>query len=321
MEKILFAIGMKEAETYIKDSLTSMYPNKYNFVGECVHKGDLVDKVKSTTPDIVIIKEGLPGPNDIFTLCCQLKRAFPKTRVIFAAYDRKPGDKFLQKLATFQIYDILSGTKLNINKIIELILNPADFSYGAQFLMAAEDQLEGFEVKVEDEQREDTLESTILSTTMIEDKKAPKQNPLNPGKSGGTLVLPIGKGNGNNNNDDADEEMLKEMARMQAEIAALKKQNKQMAEAPIVPKGGNKIAPKNPNSLGGLPSIITRGTNPAAHSQFYGKDKIVTFYGAKNGIGTTTVAYNVAMELAYRKKNVLYILIGVVVVILIIVYL
>ena len=61
----------------------------------------------------------------------------------------------------------------------------------------------------------------------IEDKKAPKQNPLNPGKSGGTLVLPIGKGNGNNNNDDADEEMLKEMARMQAEIAALKKQNKQ----------------------------------------------------------------------------------------------
>ena len=40
---------------------------------------------------------------------------------------------------------------------------------------------------------------------------------------------------------------------------------------------------------------------------YTGKDKIITFYGSKNGIGTTIASFSVAMELALRKNKVLYI--------------
>ena len=304
MEKILFAINIRQAEEFIEASLTKKYPSKYAFVGSVLHKDNLIEKMRATTPDIVIVREGLPGPTNLFELVVKAKLSFPSTRFIFIAGPRKPGDAFMQKLFGYQIYDIIAGSKLNVALILDMIVNPTSFKEASIWAAPPELRAEGFDVDVEDEEPRESGEE-IIDIIGIEDKKAPTPTPTSkkqPGKGTGTIVLPIGK---NNKSNPVDEDMLAQMAEMQAEIDRLKKENKsKKAPTPLTNKVSS-MAPKAPSQK--KPIIGIKDNSQALKSQYLGKDKIVTFFGAKNGIGTTTIAYNVAMELAYRKRNVLYI--------------
>lgn len=295
MQKVLFGIQLRQAEQYIEDALNEKYPGQYSFVGSAVHKGALAEKLASTTPDIVIIREGLPGPEDLFSLVCKLKRMYPSTRFVFIAGDRVPGDRYLQKLAGYGIYDISYGQKPNINKIIQMVVNPSSFEYGSQFLMSAEELPEGFD-------NEQDLPVNVEDDKVVAIIREVEKQPDNR-KAGntGNIVLANGK-NG--------EDYSTELGNLHDENEALRRQlndiQKSLNNKNNLPRveGTNTLAPKPPKQTG-LREMLR---NPNAYEPKYsGKDKIITFFGAKNGIGTTTVAYNVALELAYRRKNVLYI--------------
>lgn len=293
MQKILLAIALVDSEVYIQDSLNNKALGEYEFVGTAIHKEALVEKMKATTPDIVVVREGLQGQENIFNLVCNLKVAFPNTRFIFIAGNRKPGDGYLNKLASFNIYDIIYGERTNINLVLDMILNPSTFAYASQFLTKRDDVPDDFETNVT---QKEVKEEIVSITTYVEkpvekpiEKKVPEKKPpvKKPPKPATDTTA-------------VKSQERKEIEKLKKEIEQLKKQK----EAPL--KNNNvevaTIPPRAPKSDGMF------GLNKNKYvQQFTGKDKIVTFFGAKNGLGTTTVAYNVALELAYRKKKVLYI--------------
>jgi hypothetical protein len=169
-------------------------------------------------------------------------------------------------------------------------------------LMSFDDVPDGFDSNKE---RPNNIEEDKAVAIIKEvEKPATTKKP----NKGGNIVL---ANNGKQNDFSA------EIGNLQDENEALKRQlndiqkslnkNNQNQHLPMDYNGTNALAPKMPKQQTnvGFPNIL-RGGN-MFEPKYSGKDKIITFYGAKNGIGTTTVAYNVALELAFRRKNVLYI--------------
>ena len=117
MQKILLAIGYRELEDYLKLQLD----NEYEFVGEVVYKEGIVKTVEQKTPDIVIIRETLPGKPNIMSIIYKIRANFPNVRIIFLAGNREVGDELLATLVNYGIYDILYGENIPAQQIISLI--------------------------------------------------------------------------------------------------------------------------------------------------------------------------------------------------------
>ena len=110
-ERILYAIGHRQFEDKVTKGLLGKYPDKYEVVGAVVHKEAILDTIKEKGVDILVVREKLPGSlkSDVFTIVLNIRTKFPKVRIIFVADDRKPGDKLLAKLVSYNIYDIHAG--------------------------------------------------------------------------------------------------------------------------------------------------------------------------------------------------------------------
>lgn len=297
-QKILFAIGNRDAEDFIKDKLLNK-SDEFEFVGNAVHKDMIIDLIKSNSPDILILREGLDGKQDIFSLAKNIKYNFTYVRIIFLSADRKVGDINLANLVSYQIYDIIVGSKTNIEEIIDCILKPKKMEDVKKYLPVDEifsekDFDNNPEEKEKIENPTEQIIGEINNPVSLLDKAFNKKVSKSKGK--GTTVKVVGVGE---NSEDITK-LKKNVDNLTDELNALKNQKiKPQIKEPLLPK---EIINKKDRII--KPPIKRIWTNP---ERFFGKDKIVTFWGAKNGVGTTTVAFNVAMDLALRKNKVLYI--------------
>lgn len=121
MQRILLALGVKNFEAALK---TRMNNDEYIIVGEAIYKEAIFKAIKETAPNIIILRESLPGNTDILELITDIRRKHNQIRIIFiASSERKPGDPLLAYIASYGIYDILQGDIL-IDSLIDLIKHP-----------------------------------------------------------------------------------------------------------------------------------------------------------------------------------------------------
>lgn len=127
MFKIYLAVAHKPLEDFlIKNKLLieKKIKDDVDFVGTAVYREGIIQGIKDYHPDVVIIREGIPGSLSLPDLVYQIKIISPTTRIIFIAGDRKPGDAFLATLVQYGVYDILIGTKVNVRDIVKKIVIP-----------------------------------------------------------------------------------------------------------------------------------------------------------------------------------------------------
>ncbi len=333
--RIVFAIGNRAAEEYLSDLLIKRDEERfkngepkvgYEFVGYAVHKDNIIDLVKNNGPDVIILREGLDGfknippgsitteAPEIFTFAKTLKVNFPALRIVFLAGDRKVGDKNLGNLVAFNIYDIIASANINMAEVADIIDTPNTFDKVSKYLPQEGDLIDDFEIPDKEKKPELKITTeTIVDEQVVEkEKKEIKQAP-----SSDIIVAP--------KDIKQDSKSIPSLLESLIEKGGAAKSNL-MKEKPLAkPQTDNsnsksQTQKSNPNKANQknitsnpFDSINQRIQRPSGRSSgrggniYVGKDKIVTFYSAKNGIGTTLTAYCVAMELALRKNKVLYI--------------
>lgn len=116
-EKIFLAVGERDFEEYLKQTLK----NRYEFVGETTHKEGIVPGVKNSNPNIIVIRETLDGKLGIMDVLYKLRDKFPDVRIILIASPRDRGDKFLATLIQYGVYDFTATSITNIRDVIKLI--------------------------------------------------------------------------------------------------------------------------------------------------------------------------------------------------------
>lgn len=137
MKKIFLAIGFKDLENFLKESkpiIEKHLGETVEFAGEAVYRGGIVQGVTYYKPDIVIIREGLPGNEEFSEIILNLKLNYPDIRIIFLAGNREVGDALLATLVQYGIYDLIVGSKLDCTEIIKKIIRPNTLSDVAYFL-------------------------------------------------------------------------------------------------------------------------------------------------------------------------------------------
>lgn len=323
--RILFAIGNRNAEEYIQNLLLEKNnereqkeePTKnYEFVGYAVHKDNIIDLIKTKGPDILILREGLdgfknipPGSEtnevpEIFSFAMRVKKDFPNLRIIFLAGARNVGDKNLGKIVSFNIYDVLVGSTLKVTDVANLIDTPNTFKDVSKYLPGEEDLFDDFEVDEKEKKDKITIDKKefIVSEEAVPTKKEESLNVA----SGGDVVVVAGDGQKNSKGLEVVGSLFNNLMGQKG----IKENSDNTSKSPIEQIKEKVLVPnENPfaNKIKPRPNVPRRPAGGRNVNIYTGKDKIITFYGSKNGIGTTIASFSVAMELALRKNKVLYI--------------
>lgn len=142
MYKIYLALGNMQIEDYLKNSekdLNDLVANYKEFQdlsnirdtivfeGSTSYKEGVMNGLKDYEPDLLIIRENLPGSIPILDLLYQVKLNYPNLRIIFLATNRSPGDALLTELTRFT-FDIIVGTNVNVRTILDRIVSPFTFA-------------------------------------------------------------------------------------------------------------------------------------------------------------------------------------------------
>lgn len=100
----------------------------YKSIGTVLNKGDVFSKCESLNPDILLYGEVLQGEEKSIELLLSVKKAFPKTRIIYLAGQRNlEMDSQLNALGSLVlsgIYDIYHEKTLGAQTLFDLINNP-----------------------------------------------------------------------------------------------------------------------------------------------------------------------------------------------------
>lgn len=129
MNKILYAINHKQTEAAIAQRIS----NEYLSVGAVTYKEAVLDQLKNTGADTLLIRESLPGSTPIDRLLNRIRIEYPNLRIIVICYERPKQDKFLQQLVNWAIYDIINSDKTSLTEICSYILTPRTYRDAAQY--------------------------------------------------------------------------------------------------------------------------------------------------------------------------------------------
>ena len=265
MEEILLAIGHKDLEDYIKLQLGE----KYEFVGEVVYKEAILTSVKQKNPDIVIIRETLPGKPNIMSIVYEIRANFQDIRIIFLAGNRKVGDELLTTLVNYGIYDILHGENILAQELIALIEYPNtynDIKYLQPVPLLDENRnkvlFEPPEAEIRTEVIEVTKEIVIGDAPVIKNREYPIER-----------------------ESDTQTEDNKGIS--------IKNPFKEIMKLPRI-----NLLKETSN----IPKEVNHGNRHNTDKQ-----KIITFVGGKHGVGTTSLAVNTAFLLAERGNKVVFV--------------
>lgn len=137
MFKIYLAVAHKGLEDFLESNkmlIAKKLNDEVDFVGTAVYREGIIQGIKDYYPDVVIVREGVPGSLSLSDLVYQIKIISPSTRIIFIAGDRKPGDAFLATLVQYGVYDILIGNKVNVKDMIKRIIYPNKMADVIEFM-------------------------------------------------------------------------------------------------------------------------------------------------------------------------------------------
>lgn len=333
MEKILLAVGYRQLEDYLQNQLKK----EFLFVGETVYREGIIRAIGQKNPDIVIIRETLSGTENIMKIVYEIRTRYPKTRIIFIAGKREPGDVLLANLVNYGIYDILQGENIPANEIIALVRKPNEHKDVRHFqpvpiLDETKNQMvfQAPEIVEKETVREvykgngvkDTPQfkgsheeepQIKPKTTMVEEieptkVETPQTNPFTT-----KIVTPIKKEiekqpvethtDRNSGVVTHKDEPIKKHESKKGRLFSIMKgsQNEiQEKEPQIDVEKENKVKEEKPIEQKGKVGFMF-GQQPIHANQ-----KIITFIGGTNGVGTTSLALNTAVALAKNGSKVLF---------------
>lgn len=312
MKKVLLAVGFRQLEEYLQRNLR----NEFKFLNPTVYREGVIRSIGQQNPDIVVIRETLEGKENILSIVYEIRSKFPKIRVVFIAGKRDPGDVLLATLVSYGVYDILHGEKIQAQDVVNLLREPNEyrdvqhlqpkpiFDERKNKVLFESPDLPGGGTEVEK-----VVEKVIVKEVYIdggkdeEEKSSPSVKDDTPPNHNPSLTKekPI------------EEEVKPPAPKIEEEVVTVKEQEKTKEPTP-----NQKEEIKNPidrqqgsdeGKSGGILTKLFGGGRSEKSDQVTvnGKQKILTFIGAKSGLGNSTVALNTAVQLAQRKNKVIYI--------------
>lgn len=129
MQKILFAIGNSKIEELLEKRLG----DNFRTVGTSTYREGILANIEKSNPDIVIIREGLKGNQNISEIIYNIRRFHEDVRIIFLTGTREPGDELLAILVNMQVFDILADSRIPTEKLLNLIKNPNTYQQVAHY--------------------------------------------------------------------------------------------------------------------------------------------------------------------------------------------
>ena len=95
-----------------------------NVVGVVTYKSGILKKIEETRPDVVVIRENILGNENILDIIFEIRTQYPAVRVVFFAETEEDGNNMIATLVSYGIYDILSGKKLKLAAMVNIIKTP-----------------------------------------------------------------------------------------------------------------------------------------------------------------------------------------------------
>lgn len=129
MQKIVFAINHRQTE----DAIASHINSQYRVVGNLTYREAVLECIRETQADALLIRETLPGSTPIETLLKQIRVTYSNLRIIIICSEHPSGDPFLKCLVSLGIYDIINSNKPRLPDIVSYILTPRTFKDVAQY--------------------------------------------------------------------------------------------------------------------------------------------------------------------------------------------
>ena len=130
MYKIYLAINHKELENFIighKSLIEKNLKQEVEFVGRTVYREGVLPGIEDCSPDLLILRESLPGKEQITDLIYNIRVKSSKTRIIFITTDRDVGDPFLGSLVNMGVYDLLIGNKVDAKEMLRKLYSQMIF--------------------------------------------------------------------------------------------------------------------------------------------------------------------------------------------------
>lgn len=130
MQHILLAINIKPIEAHIYKALAAN--NKYEIIGNAIHKQAITDALKKGGVDIILLTEvsGIfhKNANELLSFLQELRQNHPEVRPVVLCKERKPGDQLLLTFVSMGIYDFIARDQLRVDDIVHLLTNPQTYS-------------------------------------------------------------------------------------------------------------------------------------------------------------------------------------------------
>lgn len=120
-KKVYFAIAHKSVEDYIAKQLE----DEIEVIGSAVYREGVLEAVRREEPDILIIRETLPGSIDFLEIIDTIRVECQKhIQIIVMTGGRQPGDEFLSALVRYSVFDLVVGDNINIKEVCRLVKKP-----------------------------------------------------------------------------------------------------------------------------------------------------------------------------------------------------
>lgn len=120
-KRVYFAIAHKSVEDYIAKQLA----DEIEVVGSAVYREGVIEAVKKEEPDILIIRETLPGNIDFLEIIDSIRVECQKhIQIIVMTGGRQAGDEFLSALVRYSVFDLVVGDNINIKEVCKLVRKP-----------------------------------------------------------------------------------------------------------------------------------------------------------------------------------------------------
>lgn len=285
MKKVLLAVGHRQLEEYLKSKLNK----EFIFVGTTVYREGVLRAIGQKAPDIVVLRETLDGSENIMSIVYQIRANYPDVRIVFIAGNREPGDELLANLVNYGVYDVLYGANIQARKIVLLIRKGNTYAE-VKHLQP---------VPVLDENRNRMLFKAPTISKEVNEHKNDSSEQRKKENEKAKQDIDKEKENENEKKSQVDkgkkEVSPKKTNTVTVDEKTKKNNNKGLFESFKIPKlrEDNNKSKKKMQTFSGITEVVN--------------ERIITFIGGKNGVGTTSIAINSAFLLAEKGYKVVYI--------------
>lgn len=317
-QKILLALNYRKFE----EALEKKMKNKYDFVGTATYREIIVDKVRQLNPDILIIREAIPGTKGILDIIYTIRNNHKNVRIIFMTGRREPGDLLLADLVSYGVYDIITSESIRMNEVVNMIQTPQSFD-DVSYLLPKPNRDESkpqkaFEAQVPEiapsPQPEPEPEPTVAPDPAPAPSPIPKPEPKPPVVEPTPVVamppLP----------EIPPVDQVSTLPPAPAPTpekektgfgGALKGLRRKASEEPKeLEKAGQMALPTPEPTPSPAPKVMEVPSLPMGTGKggsVVQSKQILSFVGAVNGVGNTQMSFNAAVKLAQDGHKVLFV--------------